>query len=159
MSLIVDFSPASRSFLMKDVEKRVQFSNEVQVYSVYNLKVNFKARVWFSKKELRQFRAGITTTLSQISSDNRDLFHYATDHIEDTSVFMGLENFLTYATLKEVILRRQLYKEGVLDEYKRQADASYYDPNEMRRISEGFSEWSRMRARVIARIHAAEDQE
>ncbi len=158
MGLIVDFPSAEKSGAI-DKEKQVQFFDVVQVYTVSNLKANFKGNVWFSREELKLFKARNATTLSRIRLENKELIHYATNNIKDTSRFMGLENYLTIATLNEVMCRRQLYMKAVLDEQQRQIDGCYYDPNEMMRVSEGFSEWSRMRARIIARLHACEDEE
>ena len=73
----------------------------------------------------------------------------------DTSVFMGLENFLTDTSFQQVILRRKAIRRTVIFEQRRQLNAGIYNPDEIAQVSGAESGCSVKRAHIIGLIHSS----
>lgn len=79
---------------------------------------------------------------------------YCEMNIDDTSAFLGLERYLSDTTTQEILYQRQLHSNTVLYQHRQQIEIGVYDAEELARTSEATSEWSRMRARLIGKLHA-----
>ena len=79
---------------------------------------------------------------------------FAEENIDNTAAFLGLDNFLTEATLHEVISRRNMLFREVLREQRRQMETGAYDADRLATVSEHNSSWSTSRAFIIAKIHS-----
>jgi hypothetical protein len=80
---------------------------------------------------------------------------YAELHVNETSVFLGLENYLSSKdTTREVAKRRRLIVDTVLLDQERQYQSGYIDADIMAVASEAISGLSARRARLIAILHS-----
>lgn len=60
---------------------------------------------------------------------------------------------MTEVTAREIRHQRQKVRQAVLLEQQRQNCEGVYDPEAMSSISGAASEWGRVRARVIGKLH------
>ena len=88
------------------------------------------------------------------SSGNMTLAEFAERNTHDTSLFMGMENYLLKTTPEVIASRRQSVTEAVLKEQQRQVDEGICDVERMARVSRGASDVSRERAQIVALLHA-----
>lgn len=80
---------------------------------------------------------------------------YAELHVNETSVFLGLENYLSKdTTRREVAKRRCAIVDTVLLDQERQYQSGYIDADIMAVASEAISGLSARRARLIAILHS-----
>jgi hypothetical protein len=80
---------------------------------------------------------------------------YAELHVNETSVFLGLENYLSSKdTTREVAKRRRAIVDTVLLDQERQYQSGYIDADIMIVSSEAISGLSARRARLIAMLHS-----
>ena len=79
---------------------------------------------------------------------------YAELHVNETSVFLGLENYLSKDTTREVATRRCAIVDTVLLDQERQYQSGYIDADIMAVASEAISGLSARRARLIAILHS-----
>lgn len=134
----------------------VQFAENAEVKLVRDL-IKYKKDLWFTKNEIESFTSVMALLLRDITSSGMTLGQYAVLYHEDTSVFLGLESYLTPTTAREIKLRRRVLVNAVLSEQQHQRQAGICDPGKLARISETLSEYSVSRARLIGRIHDDRD--
>ena len=79
---------------------------------------------------------------------------YAELNILETSVFMGLKNYLSRDISQEIGYRTGAIIRAVLSEQQRQGDIGIHDPEKISFISEALSEQSRLCASFIGILHA-----
>ena len=153
MGLIVDF-PESRSYssLSSSIRSRVAFESDLEIKIVENLTVEYKQDLWFSGREMKSFRLNATKITR--AKENMTMATYAERNIDDSSLFMGLESFLSQNITIEIQLRRQSHRKGVLEEQYQQACTGIHDPDRLMEVSQKLSAWARERSRIIARLHA-----
>ena len=75
-------------------------------------------------------------------------------NVQDTSVFLGLEKLFSDTTYREIERQKCMHRRGILSEQARQLRYGVYDADALGRVSEGTSDWSRRRARIIGLLHA-----
>ena len=78
---------------------------------------------------------------------------YAEQHREETSAFLGLEDYVTQA----IKYRKEAITAAVLSEQRRQDRSGIKDPDALARVSEAVSDVSARRAQIIGMIHAKKD--
>ena len=78
-------------------------------------------------------------------------------HVKDTSAFLGLENYLTKNTFKEIRRRRKAVPVAVLSEQYRQDRLGINDPDALASASQAASDVSTRRARIIGMMHAEKE--
>jgi len=123
---------------------------------VENLVIQHKADLWFSKLEMKSFKYVTAMTLRTIKAANMTIAEYAERNAADTSLFMGLENYLTNSTSDSIRRRRRAVVEAVLLEQARQimAHDGICDHEKLAKISEAVTAVDQRRAYIIALIHA-----
>lgn len=131
----------------------VSFADHVRVHIVDNLSLKYKDDLWFTRKDMESFKYGVLASLSSILSTGQTMAQYAQSNIEDSSVFLGLENYLQKSTPVAVRHRRERMIRGVLLEQQRQLYSGTHDPEALAIISSRLSRESRLRARTIGLIH------
>ena len=151
MSLIVDF-PSQHHHLNHD--STVRFDIDIEIKFVDNLAIEHKDELWYSREELKASRPRQARAMLQMKSNNTTMAQYAMLNINDTSSFLGLENYLTESVIPEIMLRRRMHIEGVLGEHHRQIHDGIQDHDQLSSISQERSKWARNRARIVALIHA-----
>ena len=87
-------------------------------------------------------------------STNMNVEEYAELNILETSVFMGIENYLSKDVSQEIGFRTAAIISAVLSEQQRQWDIGIHDPEIICFISEALSEQSRVCASFIGLLHA-----
>ena len=152
MDLIVDF-PANRrpSF---PPSPRVSFADHTKVIIFENYALMHKDKLWFTAHDVHLFKAQMAVKLGQISSSNMTVAQYAECNCDDTSVFMGLENYLLKNTPREIQFRRRAICEAVSFEQRRQLGSGIYDPDGVASVAAEISLLSRKRAYIIGLLHA-----
>ena len=151
MDLIVDF-PRCHSPRISP-PPRVSFADNLEMITIENLSFKHKDDLWFSSQEMNSFKHQIKMTLKSILSINMTIAQYAELNIQDTSAFMGLENYLSKDTTQEIGRRRGEIRRAILLEQQRQLDIGIDDPEAISILSEALSEKSRLRARMIGLLH------
>ena len=148
--LIVDFPQAPRL----TQQRRVSFSPQIELKYVKNLALEVhKSELWFTDRDVKLFKVRMASTLKAISS-TMTMAQYAELNSNNTSAFLGLENYLSSTTPREIFRRRRAVATAVLAEHQRQSDEGMCDPAAIARVSEAESEVSRRRARLIGLLHA-----
>eukprot|EP00580_Thalassiosira_gravida_P001561 CAMPEP_0201608686 /NCGR_PEP_ID=MMETSP0492-20130828/8664_1 /ASSEMBLY_ACC=CAM_ASM_000837 /TAXON_ID=420259 /ORGANISM="Thalassiosira gravida, Strain GMp14c1" /LENGTH=141 /DNA_ID=CAMNT_0048073599 /DNA_START=328 /DNA_END=753 /DNA_ORIENTATION=- len=132
----------------------VSFEGHATVKYIENLSLEYKADLWFSSAEMEQFKIKAARMLHSISSFGMSIAQYAQMNMNDTSTFMGLENYLLRNTSRNIQDRRGAIWRAVRLEQARQVDAGIHDPDAIAIIAEVLSEKSRTRARIIGLLHA-----
>ena len=145
MDLIVDF-PQHQS--------RVSFATHMEVTIVKNLSHEHKTDLWYTDFELKSFKRVTALLLLSITSSEMTMAQYAELHVNETSAFLGLENYLSQASIREVKKRRRAIVDLVLQEQKRQHHSGNIDVDIMSVVSQAVSGLSRRRARLIAMLHS-----
>ena len=151
-NLIVDF-PHKPQHHSSPNAQRVSFADNAEIVFIENLSYKYKADLWFTAREMKSFKSQTVSLLINIKT-NMNMAQYAEMNIQDTSVFMGLEKFMSKKTPKEIVYKRDALYRTVHSEQQRQFEAGIYDPDIMSKISLGWSDWSRKRAQLIGLIHA-----
>ena len=152
MELIVDFPHHRRPSFTPS--PRVSFCRHIHVTFVQNLAREHKDDLWFTAREVQHFKGQMALTLRQILSSNMTVAQYAECNCDDTSVFLGLENYLLERTPREIRFRRQAICRAVSLEQQRQVDNGVYDPESLAGVAEQVSCLSRERAHIIGLLHA-----
>ena len=131
----------------------MSFANHLEMITIENLSLKHKDDLWFSSQEMNSFKHHTIMTLKSILSINTTVAQYAELNIQETSAFMGLENYLSKDTTQGIGHRRGSIRRAVLLEQQRQLDIGIDDPEAMSIISKVLSEKSRLRARMIGLLH------
>ena len=121
--------------------------------TIENLSLKHKDDLWFSSQDMNSFKHQTKMILKGILSINMSVAQYAELKIQETSAFMGLENYLSKETTQEIKHRRRAIHRAVLLEQQCQLDIGIDDPEAISIISEALSEKSRLRARMIGLLH------
>ena len=79
---------------------------------------------------------------------------YAELHLNESSAFLGIDNYLSNDTIRGVVKRRRAIIDAVLLEQERQYRSDNIDADIMTVVSEAISGLSARRARLIARLHS-----
>ena len=79
---------------------------------------------------------------------------YAKSHVDKTSGFLSIENYLSEDTIREVVRRRHAIVDAVLLEQEHQYRSGNIDADIMTVVSEAISGLSARRARLIVRLHS-----
>ena len=163
MDLIVNFphqdSPFRRRSFTRPPRASVSFLNENEVNHVENLTLKYKNDLWFSGQEMKDFKRQTSRFLLHLSYANMSLAQFAVQTIEsgtDSSVFMGLECYLTSETALNVNYRKKTIRRAIIEEQARQLDLGINDPDRLALIAERLSTVSAERARIIGLLHASE---
>mmetsp|Transcript_14223 Transcript_14223/g.30385 ORF Transcript_14223/g.30385 Transcript_14223/m.30385 type:complete len:176 (+) Transcript_14223:81-608(+) len=152
MELLVNFSQG-HSLQNAPPPPRVSFAEQLNVTFIENLSLQYKYDLWYTEREMISFRYQAGKLLSSILSSDMTVAQYAEMNMHDTSTFMGLERYFSQNKSRETArLRREICRE-VIAEQQRQMDAGIYDPEATSLVSEGLSEKSRRRARIIGLLH------
>ena len=133
---------------------RVSFADHIEGKIVENLSHKHKTDLWFTHHEMKSFKTQTVFLLRSIKANRMTMSQYANMNIQDTSVFMGLERYLSKKTSKAIVYKRKAICRAVRSEQQRQLDAGLYDPDTMASVSQAVSDWCRKRARIAALIHA-----
>jgi hypothetical protein len=144
MDLIVNF-PQHQS--------RVSFATHLEVTIVENLSHEHKTNLWYTDIELKSFNRGVGLLLKSITSSGMTAAQYAKLHVNETSAFLGLENYWSEVSIREVKMRRRAIVDAVLQEQKRQHHSGNINVDKMSVVSRAVSRPSRRRARLIAMLH------
>ena len=134
IDLIVNF-PQHRS--------RVSFATQMEVTIVTNLSHEHKTDLWYTDFELKSFKRDAALLLLSIASSGMTVAQYAEMHVNDTSAFLGIENYLSTATRREVTKRRQAIVDAVLLEQERQQRFGDIDEDKMADISQSCKQCRR----------------
>lgn len=154
LDLIVGFpqGPRMSSFSKSSQRGRVSFANHVEVkYAGYLLE--YKESLWYSREEIKSIKCQSATLLRKIT-DHMTMAEYAEINSGDTSAFLGMENYLSPTTTKEIRCRRITICVMVLLEQERQSRSGVNDPERIAQVARGVSEASAVRARIIGLLHA-----
>ena len=144
MDLIVNF-PQHQS--------RGSFATHLEVTIVENLSHEHKTNLWYTDFELKSFKRNSALLLLSITSSEMTVARYAELHVNETSAFLGLENYLSQASIREVKMRRRAIVDAVLHEQERQHHSGNINVDKMSVVSQAVSGLSRRRARLIAMVH------
>ena len=133
---LVDF-PSKRTCTKKE-EKLVSFAKQSQVMFVKNLTNEHGLDLWYTEQEIDEIKCRFVTTIRLIRS-GMTMADFAQRNINDTSVFLGLENHLTESEIHVINQRRRAISNSVLLEQDGQLHLGIYDPDAMVRVSEAES--------------------
>ena len=134
--------------------QRVTLTEHHEIIIVENLSLKYKDDLWFSSQEMNSFRHQNIMMLRSILSTNMNVEEYAELNIQETSVFMGLENYLSRDVSQEIGYRTGAIVSAVLSEQQCQWDIGIHDSEIISFISEALSEQSRLCASFVSFLHA-----
>ena len=129
--------------------QRVSLAEYHEIIIIENLSLKYKNNLWFSSQEMNSLRHQRTMMIRSILSTNMNVEEYAELNIQETSVFMGLENYLSRDVSQEIGYRTGVIISAVLSEQQRQWDIGIHDPEIICFISEVLSEQLRLCASFI----------
>ena len=149
--LIVDFPQATRR-VVPHKPPRVSFANEIRIGFVERL----SSDLWYSRREIQAFKFQTALILKMANERDMTIAQLAEMNMQDTSVFLGLEKLFSDTTYREIERQKCMHRRGILSEQARQLRlrCGVYDADALGRVSEGTSDWSRRRARIIGLLHA-----
>ena len=147
--LIVDFPQATRR-VVPHKPPRVSFANEIRIGFVERLSPD----LWYSRREIQAFKFQTALILKMANERDMTIAQLAEMNVQDTSVFLGLEKVFSDTTYWEIERQKCMHRRGILSEQARQLRCGVYDADALGRVSEGTSDWSRRRARIIGLLHA-----
>jgi len=151
MNHIVDF-PHNRA--SSQHKQRVSFQDEADVKFIENISCSkHRGDIWFSSDEMHSFKYQAAITVREITS-TMTMAQYAELHVQDTSAFLGLENYMAQDTFRGVIYRKEAIIVAVLSEQRRQCRSGINDPDALAHVSQAVSDLSTRQARIIGMIHA-----
>lgn len=163
MDLIVDFPQAlciHASPLASEQENgpavlrgKVSFANAVKVHFIEKLS-EYKEDLWYSGQDIADIQRRPGRLMRALREHGVTFEDYVRMNMQDTSAFLGLENYLSRATTLEVMRRRGAVKAAVRYEQRRQNEMGVRDFDTMAHVASEASLWSRKRARTIALLHA-----
>ena len=157
MDLIVDFPqrrPAAAA-IEGDARPRVRFAPNLEITIVENLSREHKFDLWFTDVEIKSFKRRTAAVLLSIHFANMTVAQFAEINCRETSAFLGLENYMSERTSREIRRRRNGVRDAVLFEQARQQDAGVNDPEVISLTSKRVTLPGRKRAYVIGLIHAS----
>ena len=146
MELIVDFPQDKNA-----IKPRVTFTDRIEMKSVENITLKYKADLFFSAREVQMFKLRNVYQLNRLRESGPEAYF---DPELDTADIMGLEKCLTEETYQACLRRREAYSKAVISEQERQISLGIYDAHALALISEQASETSRTRAHIIGLLHA-----
>ncbi|EJK55363.1 hypothetical protein THAOC_24908 [Thalassiosira oceanica] len=174
-NLIVDFpsrrmhdntpsdAPSSTSTLNGRGEKepkqqrRVSFANVSQMKVVADIATDDALPdLYYTKREIQAIKRCNCRMLMAIRASGVTMAEFAQQNLSKTEVFMGLEAHLDVSVSNEMRMRRSRQIESVLEEQSRQRRRSgviNINHADLARVSARYSEWARVRARIIGQIH------
>ena len=169
MDLIVDFpspSPPSPEELNETAQQEqedreptpprraVRFTHS-ETRHIDNLAVKYKHTLWYNDADIQSFKYQTAWLLRTIRANNMTMIQYAELNASQTAAFMGLENYLSDVTTKEIKIQRRAVREAVMYEQERQRELGLHvwDMDTMANISEVASAWGRERAEIVAALH------
>ena len=110
--------------------------------------------LYYTGREIQAMKHGNCRMLMAVRASGVTMAEFAQRNLSTTEVFMGLEAHLDASASNEVRMRRSRQIESVLEEQCRQLRRSGgINIAELARVSARESEWARVRARIIGRIH------
>ena len=122
---------------------------------IKNLTYEHQDELWFSYDEIKSFKLETARILRAIMRANSmTMAQYAVMNADDTSVFLGLEKYITADTPKKIRAATYNHKMMVLYEQERQCVAGIHNAEELARVSQEASRWCWHRSQIIAQIHA-----
>mmetsp|Transcript_11897 Transcript_11897/g.20662 ORF Transcript_11897/g.20662 Transcript_11897/m.20662 type:complete len:153 (-) Transcript_11897:93-551(-) len=140
--------PASRG-------RSVSFDDQLEMKLIENVSIDHKDDLWFSDEEIESFEQRHRSFLRKLKSNNMNIDRFAELLSgQDTSAFLGLENYLSESSLKAIVFRRKALSMAIQLEQKRQSSAGIRDSKRLAHISEVGSQPATKRARIIALLHA-----
>lgn len=167
MDLIVDFPRApctdSASPLAPQEEgpiapsRRASFAKEAQVKFIENLAFDHKDALWFSRQEIEDIQRRTARMLRTLRAHGLTMEQYAMLNVQETSAFMGLENYLSNAAAIGIRRRRSAVRAAVLREQHRQDEMGILDFDAMSNASKAATQVALKRARIVALLHASDD--
>ncbi len=87
---------------------------------VENLAHEHNTDLWYTASELKSFKHDATLFIASIHSSGMTVAQYAESHVDKTSAFLSIENYLSEDTIREVARRRRAIVDAVLLEQERQ---------------------------------------
>ena len=112
---------------------------EVIIVIVENLSHEHKSNLWYTDVELNSFKCDAALLLLSITSSEMTVAQYAELHLHETSTFLGLENYLSQASIREVKKHRCAIVNTVLLEQKRQHHSDNIDVDTMSVVLQAVS--------------------
>ncbi|EJK67252.1 hypothetical protein THAOC_11742 [Thalassiosira oceanica] len=172
MNLIVDFpsrrmhitppdAPTSASDLFAEQaehepkqQRRVSFSNVSQMKVVADIATeDARADLYYTSREIQAIKRCNCRMLMAIRASGVTMAEFAQQNLSRTEVLMGLEAHLDMSVSNEMRMRQSRQIESVLEEQSRQRRSGVINHADLARVSARESEWARVRARIIGRIH------
>ena len=135
--------------------QRVSLAEHHEIIIIENLSLKYKNNLWFSSQEMNSLRFQRTMMIRSMST-KMNVEEYAELNIQETSVFMGLENYLSRDVSQEIGYRTGAIVSAVLSEQQCQWDIGIHDPEIISFIPEALSEQSRLCASFIGLLQADE---
>ena len=133
---------------------RVSFATYNKVTIVENLAHEHNTNLWYTASKLKSFKCDATLFIASIHSSGMMVAQYAKSHVDKTSGFLSIENYLSEDTIREVVRRRHAIVDAVLLEQERQYHSGNIDADIMAVVLEAISGLSARRARLIVRLHS-----
>ena len=121
---------------------------------VENLAHEHNTDLWYTASELKSFKRNATLLIISIHSSGMTVAQYAELHLNESSAFLGIDNYLSNDTIRGVVKRRRAIVDAVLLEQERQYRSDNIDADIMAVVLEAISGLSARRARLIARLHS-----
>ena len=135
--------------------RRVAFSNVSQMMLVADIATeDALPDLYYTRREIQAIKQGNCRMLMAIRGSGMTMAEYTHRNLSKTENFMGLEAHLDVSVSNEMRMRRSRQIESVLDEQARQLRRSgAINHADLARVSARESEWARVRARILGRIH------
>ncbi|EJK65347.1 hypothetical protein THAOC_13802 [Thalassiosira oceanica] len=135
-------------------QRRVSFANVSQMKVVADIATDDALPdLYYTKRETQAIKHGNCRMLMAIRASGVTMAEFAQQYLSRTEVFMGLEAHLDMSVSNEMRMRRSRQIESVLEEQSRQRRSGVINHADLARVSARESEWARVRARIIGRIH------
>jgi len=156
MALIVDFPQQSSHASPPNEQRKVSFGELSDVKFVENIALQHRADLWFSKDEIDSFKYELAHILQQVRLLGLTMAQFAEQNAQDTSAFLGLEDYLSKVTFLEIKNRRRAVIRAVLVEQDRQNRFGIVDSEAIANVSRTVSDVAERRARIIGMLHAGD---
>ena len=156
--LVVDFSQVSHIAPSSKSKRRrrssVSFAVESLLLEYVDDQNENKKDLFYSKHELRTIMERNIRVVEKMIEINMTMDQFATTEVIDTSIFLGLESWLSSPFICHKILeRRKAHRHAVLCEHNIQRSIGINDPCMLAKISEEESDWARRRARILGLLN------
>ena len=162
MNLIVD-SPSHSRHIAPQLQAvhepkhqlRVSFADVSQMKVVADIATeDALPGLYYTGREIQAMKHGNCRMLMAVRASGVTMAEFAQRNLSKTENFMGLEAHLDVSVSNEMRMRRSRQIESVLDEQDRQLRRSgAINHADLARVSARESEWARVRARILGRIH------